>query len=156
MESCAADRSGGVGTADEFWGDKDVQLIDEFGIEECSKDFAAPLDKEIGHLARAEFAEEGRDCEAALFVCGVRVRDADFDSRRAQLLDVLGVCVLAGEDEDGALIDGADELRIAGDRGVGIDNDPGRDSRPGRPRREERVVGSSGCSADEYGIAPAA
>lgn len=56
------------------------------------------------------------------------------------------------DDEEWAGVEGAEELGIVGERGVGIENDTEESAGTWRARGEEGVIGTDGADADEDGI----
>ncbi len=55
MTPLTADRAGRVGAADDFWGDEDVDFVDEIGVEKIAQKLRAAFDEEVGHATAAEF-----------------------------------------------------------------------------------------------------
>ena len=55
MQTVTFDRAGRVGAADDFWGEEDVDFVDEIGVEEIAQKLPAAFHEEVGHAAAAEF-----------------------------------------------------------------------------------------------------
>jgi len=111
---------GDLGITDEGGGEVDHDLVDEVFALEGFEDGGAAFDEEVGDAELGEFLEDGGEVEAAVAGGGDGMEAAFTVVEGIDFLPLLVDGVPEGEDFEGELSGGADELGVERDAEAGI------------------------------------